>query len=207
MPRTTSCLTSREASRATRVSSAPSTSTPRSTTGTTTSTTPLTTRSRIRSTTLGSRASTGCPRTSHSATWRRCRSPVCLSRSGTSPSPTTQPLFSVHSDSAPTVYVNNNPGPTDPSLRHLERDVSNAQALDPYVSNQKTPVALYLADKVGEKVLHMQTADGARTPSFTLFANPDYFLTAGVTGGVNPTKFNCPDAAHQASVCVDYHFA
>src|SRR5436190_614205 len=123
------------------------------------------------------------------------------------PSPTTQPQFSVHSDSAPTVYVNNNPAPTDPSLRQLERDVSNAQALDPYVSNQKTPVALYLADKVGEKALHMQTADGARTPSFTLFANPDYFLTAGVTGGVNPTKFNCPDAAHQASVCVDYHFA
>src|SRR5213078_2803808 len=55
--------------------------------------------------------------------------------------------------------------------------------------------------------LHMQTADGARTPSFTLFANPNYFLTAGVTGGVNPTKFNCPDAAHQAFVCVDYHFA
>jgi hypothetical protein len=126
------------------------------------------------------------------------------------PSPTTQPQFSVHSDSAPTVYVNGNPVPTDPTLRQLERDVSNAQALDPYVSNQKTPVALYLADKVGEKALHMQTADGARTPSFTLFANPDYFLTAGVSGGVNPTKFNCPDPrtpGGQAFVCVDYHFA
>src|SRR5206468_12287803 len=86
-------------------------------------------------------------------------------------------------------------------------DGSNAQAFGPYVSNQKPRVALYFAEKGGEKVLHMQTADGARTPSFTLFANPDYFLTAGVTGGVNPTKFNCPDAAHQASVCVDYQFA
>src|SRR3989440_9862414 len=126
------------------------------------------------------------------------------------PSPTTQPAFSVHSDSAPTVYVNGNPGPTDPTLRQLERDTAAAQALDPYVSDQKTPIALYLADKVGEKALHMQTADDQRTPSFTLFANPDYFLTAGATaasGFTVPTKFNCPNAASQASVCIDYHFA
>jgi len=129
------------------------------------------------------------------------------------PSPTTQPLFSVHSDSAPTVYMNGNPIRTDPTLRQLERDTAAAQALDPYVSSQKTPIALYLADKLGEKALHMQTADPKRTPSFTLFANPDYFLTAGATaatpGGplVVPTKFNCPNSANQASVCIDYHFA
>jgi hypothetical protein len=89
--------------------------------------------------------------------------------------------------------------------------VSNAQALDPYVSDQKTPVALYLADKIGERALHMQTADGQRTPSFTLFANPDYFLTAGLAPSPapagTPAKINCPDAAHGAFVCVDYHFA
>jgi len=124
------------------------------------------------------------------------------------PNPTSQPTFSVHNDSAPTVFVNGNPSATDPSLRQFERDVSNAQALDPYVGNQKTPVALYLADKVGEKALHMQTADQARTPSFTLFANPDYFLTAGVTSNPvpgTPTKISC--GASSAFVCVDYHFA
>jgi hypothetical protein len=116
----------------------------------------------------------------------------------------------VHSDSAPTVYVNGNPEPTNPTLRQLERDTAAAQALDPYVSDQKTPIALYLADKVGQKALHMQTADLQRSPSFTLFANPDYFLTAGVTSNPvpgTPTKFNCPDAASPAFVCVDYHFA
>ena len=130
------------------------------------------------------------------------------------PSPTTQPTFSVHSDSAPTVYVNGNPAPTNPPLRQLERDTSAAQALDPYVSTQKTPIALYLADKVGEKALHMQTADPQRTPSFTLFANPDYFLTAGASSGApgqppagTPTKVNCPNVANAAFVCVDYHFA
>src|SRR5205814_1518397 len=118
------------------------------------------------------------------------------------PSPATQPLFSVHSDSAPTVYVNGNPARTDPALRQLERDTAVAQALDPYVSDQKTPIALYLADKVGEKALHMQTADPQRTPSYTLFANPDYFLTTG--------DFNCsypPAPFVRAHVCVDPHFA
>ena len=64
-----------------------------------------------------------------------------------------------------------------------------------------------MADKVGEKTLHMVTADPQRTPSFTLFANPDYFLTAGRNSSTAPTRFNCPDSAHQAFVCIDYHFA
>ena len=75
------------------------------------------------------------------------------------------------------------------------------------MSGSPTPVAMYLADKVGEKTLHMVTADPQRTPSFTLFANPDYFLTAGRNSSGQPTRFNCPDSAHQAFVCIDYHFA
>jgi hypothetical protein len=121
--------------------------------------------------------------------------------------PSGAPSFSVHNDSAPTVYVNGDPARTDGTLRKLERDVAAARAIDPYQSSSPTPVALYLADKVGEKTLHMVTADPQRTPSFTLFGNPDYFLTAGRTGAGAPTKFNCPDAAHQAFVCIDYHFA
>jgi hypothetical protein len=121
--------------------------------------------------------------------------------------PSGAPNFSVHSDSAPTVYVNGNPARTDATLRKLERDVAAAKAIDPYQSGSATPVALYLADKVGEKTLHMVTADQQRTPSFTLFGNPDYFLTAGRTSAGAPTKTNCPDSAHQAFVCIDYHFA
>jgi len=121
--------------------------------------------------------------------------------------PTGEPNFSVHNDSAPTVYVNGDPVRTDPALRKLERDMAAAQAIDPYVSGSPTPITLYLADKVGEKTLHMVTADPQRTPSFTLFANPDYFLTAGKTSSGTPSKFNCPDSAHQAFVCIDYHFA
>jgi hypothetical protein len=116
--------------------------------------------------------------------------------------PAGEPAFSVHSDSAPTVYVNGNPARDQNgagSLRQLERDVAGAKALDPYIGTQKLPITLYLADKIGEKALHMQTADAQRTPSFTLFANPDYFLTT--------SDFNCPTSATRAHVCVDYHFA
>ena len=116
--------------------------------------------------------------------------------------PSGEPAFSVHSDSAPTVYVNGNPDRTDPSVRKLERDVAVTKAPDPYIGTQTYPLALYLADKVGEKALHMVTADSDRTPTFTLFANPDYFITTG--------DFNCsypPAPFVRAHVCVDPHFA
>ena len=48
--------------------------------------------------------------------------------------PSGQPNFSVHNDSAPTVYVNGNPARTDATLRKLERDVAAAKAIDPYQS-------------------------------------------------------------------------
>lgn len=110
--------------------------------------------------------------------------------------PAGSPTFVVHNDSAPTFYVNGKPDRTDPTLRKLERDVSALKAIDPYVSGSSTPVFVQLADPVGERALHMIDADPARTPSFTAFGNPDYFITASGSGpncGSNP--------------CIDYHFA
>jgi hypothetical protein len=37
----------------------------------------------------------------------------------------------------------------------------------------------YLADPVELKILHMITADPKRTPSFVMFANPDFYLSSG----------------------------
>jgi hypothetical protein len=106
------------------------------------------------------------------------------------------PAFSVHNDSAPAFYVNGNPDRTDPTLRKLQRDVWNLAAVDPYVSTSPTPVFVAMADKVGEKALHMVNSDPARTPSFTAFGNPDYFISASGSGP------NCG-----ANPCIDYHFA
>jgi hypothetical protein len=111
----------------------------------------------------------------------------------------TPPTYSAHFDSAPTIYVNGNPGPTDPTLREFERKVAAAQAIDPYVSSSPQPITEAIVDTVGEKALHMINADPQRTPNFTLFANPDYF--------VKTTNTNCPDAAHSVPNCIDYHFA
>jgi hypothetical protein len=108
-----------------------------------------------------------------------------------------EPGFQVHSDSAPTVYVNGNPPRTDPALRKLERDVAATKAVDPYISAAPTPITRFLVDPVAEQTLHMVNADPRRTPTFTLFANPDYFLST----------FNCPAAGGGGPICIDYHFA
>jgi hypothetical protein len=110
--------------------------------------------------------------------------------------PAGTPTFQVHSDSAPTVYVNGNPPRTDPALRKLERDMFALNAIDPYVSSTPAAVFVRMADTVEEKTLHMVNADPRRTPNFTAFADANYFLTAAATGpscGSNP--------------CIDYHFA
>jgi hypothetical protein len=115
------------------------------------------------------------------------------------PSGYTPPPYSIHFDSAPTFYVNGNPARTEPTLRQFERNVAAAQAIDPYVSSSPTPVMEAIVDTVGEQALHMVNSDPRRTPNFTLFANPDYFLKT--------TNTNCPDSSHVAAVCIDYHFA
>jgi hypothetical protein len=110
--------------------------------------------------------------------------------------PATSPSFVIHSDSAPTFYVNGQPERTDPALRQLERDVAGLNAIDPYVGPAAAPVFVRMADAIGQKALHMVNSDPARTPSFTAFGNPDYFITSSSTGpscGSNP--------------CIDYHFA
>src|SRR5581483_6741302 len=102
-------------------------------------------------------------------------------------------------DSAPTVYVNGNPTRTDPTLRQFERNVAAGRAVDPYVSSSPTPITEAIVDPVGEQALHMVNSDPRRTPSFTLFANPDYFVKTSNT--------NCPDSANSVPDCIDYHFA
>jgi hypothetical protein len=103
--------------------------------------------------------------------------------------PASDPSFAVHSDDAPTVYVAGAPGPNSASVRQLEHDVANLSLPDPYINNgQMTPVTYELADPAEERVLHMVDADPARTPTFTLFGQDDFFITAGSnpTCGGNP---------------------
>jgi len=108
--------------------------------------------------------------------------------------PAGTPTFTVHRDSAPTFYVNGNPGRTDAALRKMERDVFAVNAIDPYVSSTPAPVFVRMADTVEEKTLHMLNTDPRRNPNFTGFGDPNYFIReTNTTCGSNP--------------CIDYHFA
>jgi hypothetical protein len=97
-------------------------------------------------------------------------------------------VFSVHSDDAPTVYVNGTPAQplvnqTDPAVRTLEREMGQLSWLNPYTGVVENNIMVAQADHVGMKTLHMITADPFRTPTFTPFADPDWFFFA--TGGGN----------------------
>src|SRR3954453_2907499 len=87
--------------------------------------------------------------------------------------------FSVHSDMAPNVYVTGNPARDSTTARTLEKAMSDMTVTNPLSgAHQKLFVAM--ADPVEEKLLHMVTADPQRTPTFTPFAQGDYFLNASL---------------------------
>ncbi len=108
--------------------------------------------------------------------------------------------FDVHADSAPTFYVHGSsstsgPSPNDPSVRALERDVSQLT-----LTNARTGatdrVTQHIATQTDEAILHMVNADPSRTPSFTLFGNPDYYYeqegSFGYTCPSTSTTPGCP---------------
>src|SRR6266704_1605853 len=106
-------------------------------------------------------------------------------------------LFSVHSDDAPTVYVNGTSAQpirdqTDPLVRNLEREMSQLSWLNPYTGVVENNIMVALADHIGMKTLHIVTADPFRTPTFTPFADPDWFFFA--TSGTPPATCATPAA-------------
>ncbi len=94
--------------------------------------------------------------------------------------------FLVHSDSAPNVYITGNPARDDETVtRPFERAVGKLTAVNPITGNTDT-LTKYMADPVEMKLLHMITADPARTPTFTMFADPNYFLQTGAPDCSSP---------------------
>ncbi|SHJ57063.1 hypothetical protein SAMN05444159_0943 [Bradyrhizobium lablabi] len=95
--------------------------------------------------------------------------------------------FSVHSDDAPTVYINGNPLPTDGVTRTMEHDLDALVAVNPITGNTDK-LSRLLADQAEMKLLHMVTASPARTPTMTMFGNDNYFFFTGGGGAcVNPS--------------------
>jgi hypothetical protein len=86
--------------------------------------------------------------------------------------------FLVHADDAPNIYISGNPSPTDALTRNLERDMGRLTFKNPLFGKggEVDQLAQFMADRAQMKLLHMVTASPARTPSFTVFGNPDYFF-------------------------------
>jgi hypothetical protein len=80
------------------------------------------------------------------------------------------------------IYVTGHPGPTDPAVRQLERDIGSVtNPHDPYTGNADEPITAYMAGSVEQEILHLVNADPLRTPTFTLFPKPDYFFGSSTT--------------------------
>jgi len=102
--------------------------------------------------------------------------------------------FKVHSDDAPTIYITGSPARTDPVARGFARDLDKLTAVSPITGNTDK-ISQYLADAVEMKILHMVTADPARTPTLVMFGDPDYFFFAGAANCASPCVAELPGFA------------
>ena len=85
--------------------------------------------------------------------------------------------FRVHSDDAPTIYITGNPTRDAAVTRTFGRALGRLTGANPITGNTDSLTAA-IADPVEMKLLHMVTADSARTPTLTWFGNDDYFFFA-----------------------------
>ena len=84
------------------------------------------------------------------------------------------------------IYVHGNPAANDPTVRQLERDTAAMTGNDPYSGVNGEKITRYQAGALEQRVLHMQTIDPLRTPTYTLFPKPDYFFsTTGPNVSIN----------------------
>ena len=85
--------------------------------------------------------------------------------------------FTIEPDTAPEFYVTGNPAAGAPPVRSSStrwRPLRQQPLLGEHPGDHEL-----LADPTEEAILHMVNADPARTPTFAMFAKPDYFLSAG----------------------------
>jgi hypothetical protein len=76
------------------------------------------------------------------------------------------------------IYVHGQPVANDPVVRQLERDTAAMTANDPYSGVNGEQITKYQAGALEQRILHIQTADPLRTPTYTLFPKGDYFFSS-----------------------------
>jgi hypothetical protein len=86
------------------------------------------------------------------------------------------------------------PPANDPGVRQLERDTAAITANNPHDGVTGEKIVNYQAGATEQRILHLETADPQRTPTYTLFPKPDYFFDAAAPA--------CAGSANPAADCV-----
>ena len=86
--------------------------------------------------------------------------------------------FTLENDTAPEFYVTGKPAAGRAAGAEARARRRRPTAANPYTGTTQD-ITNYLADPTEEAILHMVNADPARTPTFAMFARPDYFLSSG----------------------------
>jgi hypothetical protein len=92
------------------------------------------------------------------------------------------------------LYVRGQPGPADPQVRGLERNLSRITGNNPYRGNPNERIVNYQAGATEQRILHLETADPLRTPTITVFPKPDYFFDAAAPA--------CAASTNPAADCI-----
>jgi len=93
-------------------------------------------------------------------------------------------IFDWHYDMAPAVSLNPYLASNTPSFaRQLERATAQLTAPNPITGNTDH-LTNYLVDNAGLNALHMITADPARTPTFVMFGNTDWYFQEQAEGTI-----------------------
>ena len=116
--------------------------------------------------------------------------------------------FDLENDTAPEFYVTGQPSADTGPVRSLEHLVAGLTNNNPYTGTNQT-IDNFLADPTEEAILHFVNADPRRTPTFAMFAKPDYFLSNGKAscGGSCVTQsiqFGYDHGAYAAEINTNY---
>jgi hypothetical protein len=86
--------------------------------------------------------------------------------------------WKAHSDSAINLWLDGNPAGDAAPVRAIERAMAGLTVTN-LLTTQAESLFNFLADRTEMNLLHMITADPARTPTLTAFAKPDYYVYGG----------------------------
>ena len=97
----------------------------------------------------------------------------------------------IHNPSVPPGTTPTSPAANDPSVRQLERDTAALTANNQHSGVNGETIVNYQAGATEQRILHLETADPQRTPTYTLFPKGDYFFDAAspaCSTSTNPQK-------------------